>query len=90
MIGCEQLTLFVPYTEAMFNIPTSLRCDFVIRCKGCGENVQAPVRTIPDHWIVAKCPLCGVERRYLACEIFRGALSYKVAAMDAASAADRR
>lgn len=62
----------------MFNIPTSLRSDFIIRCKGCGENIQAPVRTIPDTWIVGECPLCGARRRYLPAEIFRGTLSYKV------------
>jgi hypothetical protein len=60
----------------MFNFPPSHRCDFTIRCKGCGENIPAPVLTLPDTWIVAACPLCGQKRRYLPSEIFRGNLSH--------------
>jgi hypothetical protein len=62
----------------MFNLPTTRRCDFTIRCKGCGENIPAPVLTMPDTWIVAECPLCGVKRRYLPVEIFRGTLSHRL------------
>jgi hypothetical protein len=78
MDDCGLFRLMFAYTDAMFNIPTSRCCDFTIRCKGCGENVQAPVQTLPDTWIVGECPLCGARRRYLPAEIFRGTLSYKV------------
>jgi hypothetical protein len=62
----------------MFNLPTSKRCDFTIRCKQCGENIPAPVLTIPDRWIAAECPLWRVKRRYLPAEIFRGTLSHRL------------
>jgi len=67
---------YSPYTSAMWNLPTARLCDYTIRCKGCGENVPAPVGTMPDTWIVADCPLCGVRRRYLPPDIFRGRLSH--------------
>lgn len=66
------------YTLLVFNIPESRQCDFMVRCKKCGECVPAPVRTMPDSWIVARCPLCGEIRHYLPSEIFRGKLSYKL------------
>ena len=47
-------------------------CDHTVSCKGCGENIPAPVDTLPDTWIIAECPLCGVKRRYLPADIFRG------------------
>ncbi len=56
-------------------------CDFTVRCKGCGENIPAPVRTLPDSWIVAECALCGERRRYLPSEIFRGRLSQRLSAL---------
>ena len=62
----------------VFNLPETRRCDFTIRCKKCGENIPAPVGTMPDIWIVARCPLCGEVRHYLPSEIFRGKLSYKL------------
>ena len=62
----------------MFNVPHRSRCDFTICCKDCGENIPAPVLTLPDTWIVAACPLCGQKRRYLPSEIFRGNLSYRL------------
>jgi hypothetical protein len=64
------------YNESMFLLPTTRICDFTVRCKECGENVPAPVGTMPDSWIVAQCPLCGQKRRYLPNEIFRGRLSH--------------
>jgi ribosomal protein S27E len=69
------------YTALVFNLPQSRRqqCDFTIRCKKCGENIPAPVGTMPDDWIAARCPLCGETRNYLPSEIFRGNLSYKLA-----------
>lgn len=60
----------------MFLLPAGRICDFVVRCKDCGEAVPAPVQTLPDSWIVAICPLCGGKRRYLPNEIFRGRLSH--------------
>ena len=66
------------YTALVFNLPQSRPCDFTIRCKKCGENIPAPVGTLPDYWIAARCPLCGEKRSYLPSEIFRGNLSYKL------------
>jgi hypothetical protein len=63
----------------MFHIPTSGLYPFVIACKGCHENIPAPVETLPDDWIIAVCPLCGQKRRYLPAEIFQGKLSHQVA-----------
>jgi hypothetical protein len=62
----------------VFNIPQAQECDFTIRCKKSGENIPAPVGTMPDYWIAARCPLCGEKRSYLPPEIFRGNLSYKL------------
>jgi hypothetical protein len=50
----------------------------VIQCKGCGENIPAPVETVPAQAIAAKCPLRGEHRRYLPSELFQGRLSYKL------------
>ena len=61
----------------MFQGLTSWR-DFVIRCKGCGENIPAMVETLPASWIAVKCPLCGEHRSYLPNEIFQGRVSYEV------------
>jgi hypothetical protein len=62
----------------MFQMPAGRLCDFTVRCKDCGENVPAPVETLPDSWIVEVCPLCGGKRRYLPNEIFQGRLSRKL------------
>jgi RNase P subunit RPR2 len=62
---------------SMFHGPSNSLHDFVIRCKRCGENIAAPVNTMPDSWIIHTCPLCGERRRYLPAEIFQGRLSYK-------------
>jgi hypothetical protein len=70
--------VFFAYTVRVFNLPHSRRCEFAIRCKGCGETIPAPVGTMPDSWIVADCPLCGSKRRYLPTEIFRGSLSHSL------------
>lgn len=58
--------------------PQVLQCNFTIRCKKCGENMPAPVGTMPDNWIAAQCPLCGTKRTYLPLDIFRGKLSYRL------------
>ncbi|MFY9939226.1 MAG: hypothetical protein WAK33_20260 [Silvibacterium sp.] len=65
------------YAVFMFQGPSTYLA-FVIRCKGCGENIPAPVETLPSSWIAAKCPLCGEHRRYLPNEIFQGRVSYEV------------
>lgn len=67
------------YTESMFPSPTSGIHPFVVVCKGCGQNIPAPVQTMPDSWIVADCPLCGEKHRYLPADIFRGRRSYRLA-----------
>lgn len=59
----------------MFQGPGAER-NFIIRCKGCRENIPAPVETMPAQPVIAKCPLCNEIRRYLPSEIFRGRLSY--------------
>jgi hypothetical protein len=71
--------LIFAYSVRVWNLPSSLVCDFVVRCKGCGEPVPAPVQTMPDSWVVAECPLCGAKRKYLPTDIFRGRLSHKIA-----------
>ena len=67
-----------PILTLVFNLPQTRQCDFTISCKKCGENIPAPVGTMPDTWIAAQCPLCGTKRSYLPAEIFRGKLSYKL------------
>lgn len=76
----QYFRLAFAYTDVVFNIPSTRRSDFVIRCKRCRENIPAPVQTMPDTWIVAECPLCREKRRYLPAEIFRGNLSARLEA----------
>jgi hypothetical protein len=73
------IRLLFSYTDLGFNLPQTRQCDFTIRCKKCRENIPAPVGTMPDYWIAARCPVCGEKRSYLPSEIFRGNLSYKLA-----------
>lgn len=49
---------------------------FCIQCKGCRENIAAPVQAMPDSWIVTTCSLCGEKRRYLPTELFQGSFSW--------------
>jgi hypothetical protein len=65
---------------------TTTICDFVIRCKGCETSVPAPVRTLPDTWIVVTCPVCGAREQYLSTEIFRGRVSFDLLKKPACSA----
>jgi len=67
-----------PILGIVFGLPQTRQCDFTIRCKKCGENIAAPVGTMPDTWIAAQCSLCGAKRSFLPSEIFRGKLSYKI------------
>ena len=78
--GCGYIRRIFAYTGSMFHAPTSGIHPFVIACKGCHENIQAPVETLPGSWIVAECPLCGERRRYLAADIFQGRLSHELVA----------
>ena len=78
-----------PILLPVFNLPETRFCDFTSRCKKCGENIPAPVGTIPDTWIAAQCPLCGEKRNYLPSEIIRGKLSYKLGLKPARSVLDR-
>ena len=64
----------------MFHGPTTGVHPFVIVCKGCQQNIPAPVETMPDSWIIADCPLCGARRRYLPADIFQGRLSHDLLA----------
>jgi hypothetical protein len=72
----EIFAICSPYTVRVWNLPETRICDYTIRCKGCGENIPAPVMTMPDTWIVAECVLCGQRHSYLPTDIFKGRLSY--------------
>jgi hypothetical protein len=72
--------LYSPILCRVFQAPTSGLYPFVIVCKGCHQNIPAPVETMPDSWIIANCPLCGQKRRYLPTDIFRGRLSHDLLA----------
>ena len=74
--SCAYILLIFAYTVSVWQLPQSRISDFLVRCKGCGENIPASVMTMPDTWIVAECPLCGERRSYLPPEIFRGRLSH--------------
>lgn len=78
----EFIRFLFAYTGSMFHGPAERMCDFTVRCKECGENIPAPVATIPDTWVIAVCPLCRSKRRYLPYEIFRGRVSAQLARTD--------
>jgi hypothetical protein len=66
-----------PILPFMFQgVPNPLKT--VIRCRGCGENIPAPVEGIPAQPIAATCPLCGQQRRYLPSQVFEGRLSWRL------------
>jgi hypothetical protein len=73
---CKYSPYILHRIDLVWNLPESRICDYTVRCKECGENIPAPVQTMPDTWIVAECPLCGQRRSYLPPDIFRGRLSY--------------
>ena len=70
--------LYSPILCPVFHAPTSGVYPFAIVCKGCHQNIPAPVETMPGSWIIAECPLCGQRRRYLPTDIFQGRLSQLV------------
>ncbi len=74
----EMIRLLFAYTVPDWNLPETCICDYTIRCKGCGENISAPVMTMPGTWIVAECTLCGQRRSYLPTDFFRGRLSHQL------------
>jgi len=66
---------YSPILVLMFSGPESSK-RVVVQCKGCAENIPAPVETMPSQPIAAKCPLCHEHRRYLPSEVFLGRLSH--------------
>ena len=48
---------YSPTLKHVFNLPETRVCDFTVHCKKCGENIPAPVGTMPDSWIVAQMPV---------------------------------
>jgi hypothetical protein len=78
----EEIRLLFAYTSSMFHNAAERMCDFTVQCKECGENIPAPVATMPDTWVIAVCPLCRSKRRYLPNEIFRGRVSAQLARSD--------
>jgi len=67
-----------PTIVSMFQGPRTHLHPFVVTCKGCHQNIPAPVQRMPDTWIIAECSLCGEKRRYLPAEIFQGRLSWQL------------
>jgi hypothetical protein len=63
------------YTVVMFPGPESSKL-VVVQCKGCRENIPAPVEGMPAQPIATRCPLCHEHRRYLPSEVFLGRLSH--------------
>jgi hypothetical protein len=74
----DYFRLIFAYNALVWNLPESRLCDYTVRCKGCGENIPAPVQTMPDTWIIADCPLCDDRRLYLPADVFRGRLSHRL------------
>jgi hypothetical protein len=69
------IRLLFAYTEA--HVPRTRNSkQVVVHCKGCGENIPAPVETVPSQPVAARCPLCHEHRRYLPSEVFLGRLSH--------------
>ena len=66
---------YSPILRLMFPGPESSKL-VVVQCKGCHENIPAPVEGMPAQPIAAKCPLCHDHRRYLPSEVFLGRLSH--------------
>jgi hypothetical protein len=72
---CGYFRLLFAYTVLMFPGPESSK-RVVVQCKGCHENIPAPVEGMPAQPIAARCPLCHEHRRYLPSEVFLGRLSH--------------
>jgi hypothetical protein len=52
---------------------------FIVECKRCRRDVPAGVDQFPFQSIVAACPLCGEQRRYLPSEVLLGRPNHLVA-----------
>ena len=75
----EIFALCSPYTVLeMFHAPSPDLFPFVVACKECNQNIPAPVETMPGSWIIAECPQCRQQRRYLPTDIFQGRLSHEL------------
>ena len=65
--------VYSPMLICMFPGPESSK-RVVVQCKGCRENIPAPVESVPaDRCQVS---ICGAHRRYLPSEVFLGRLSH--------------
>ena len=73
----DYFRLLFAYTGLMFPPPQSQKL-VVVQCKGCHENIPAPVESLPAQPIATKCPLCYEQRRYLPSEVFLGPLSHRI------------
>jgi hypothetical protein len=74
-LAVDYIRFLFAYNVLMFPGPESSK-RVVVQCKGCGENIPAPVETMPSQPIAARCPLCHEHRRYLPSEVFLGRLSH--------------
>jgi hypothetical protein len=73
----DYFRLLFAYTGLM-SPPLQSQRLVVVQCKGCHENIPAPVESMPAQPIAAKCPLCHEHRRYLPSEVFLGPLSHRM------------
>jgi hypothetical protein len=74
----DYFRLLFAHTGLMFPSPQSQKL-VAVQCKGCHENIPAPVESMAAKPIAAKCPLCHEHRRYLQSEVFLGPLSHRTA-----------
>jgi ribosomal protein S27E len=51
---------------------------FVVKCKGCGENVPTGRVEFSFKSTIVACPLCHDTRRYLPSEVFKGRVSQQL------------
>lgn len=72
------LRFLFSHAVLVFRSPSTAVHPLIVACKGCLQNIPAPVKTMPDSWIVAECPLCGTKRQYLPTEIFMGRISHEL------------
>jgi hypothetical protein len=86
---CAYLRFFFPYTGFIFSGRESSK-RIVVQCKGCRENIPAPVESVPAQPIAARCPICGDHRRYLPSEVFLGRLSHLLMIRNPVRTADGR
>ncbi len=73
-IDCSVSPFIRLYSASMYHSQTALH-PFVVTCRACGDNIPAPVETMPASWIIAECPTCEHHCGYLPSDIFQGRLS---------------